>query len=228
MTRFAARHGIHAEGYDISPEMIAIAREEAAREGLDVVFEAGDYEQLDLGRRFDACLIYDALHHSERPELVLAAAQRALKPGGRILLAEPNWKQRFQGRAASEQVRDDRARLQPATPEAAAARGGLHRGPPLPQQPQAAVLELARRHGRASRRAAHLPAARALLDADLAQGSSDLARASSPVVSELSGSSSTARSSAGIARPKSCWPSSKLPSSNHARQFSGCSSTASM
>jgi 2-polyprenyl-3-methyl-5-hydroxy-6-metoxy-1,4-benzoquinol methylase len=101
MTRFAARHGIHAEGYDISPEMIAIAREEAAREGLDVVFEAGDYEQLDLGRRFDACLIYDALHHSERPELVLAAARRALKPGGRILLAEPNWKQRFQGRAAS-------------------------------------------------------------------------------------------------------------------------------
>ena len=40
MTRFAARHGIHAEGYDISPEMIAISREEAAREGLDVVFEA--------------------------------------------------------------------------------------------------------------------------------------------------------------------------------------------
>ena len=66
MTRFAARHGVHAEGYDISPEMIEIAREQAAREGLDVVFEAGDYEQLDLGRRFDACLIYDALHHSER------------------------------------------------------------------------------------------------------------------------------------------------------------------
>jgi 2-polyprenyl-3-methyl-5-hydroxy-6-metoxy-1,4-benzoquinol methylase len=101
MTRFAARQGIHAEGYDISPEMIAIADEEAAREGVDVVFEAGDYEQLDLGRRFDTCLIYDALHHSERPELVLAAARRALKPGGRILLAEPNWKQRFQGRAAS-------------------------------------------------------------------------------------------------------------------------------
>jgi len=102
MTRLAARHGVQAEGYDISPEMIAIAREEAAREGLDVVFEAGDYEQLDLGRRFDACLIYDALHHSERPELVLAAAHRALKPGGRILIAEPNWKQRYQGRGASD------------------------------------------------------------------------------------------------------------------------------
>jgi 2-polyprenyl-3-methyl-5-hydroxy-6-metoxy-1,4-benzoquinol methylase len=102
MTRFAARHGVHAEGYDISPGMIEIAKAEAEREGLDAHFEAGDYETLDLGHRFDACLIYDALHHSERPDLVLACAHRALKPGGRILLAEPNWKQRFQGRTATD------------------------------------------------------------------------------------------------------------------------------
>jgi SAM-dependent methyltransferase len=102
MTRFAARHGVQAEGYDISPEMIEIARAEAAREGLDVVFEAGDFEELDLGRRFDACLVYDALHHSAHPERVFACAHRALKPGGRLLVAEPNWKQRFQGRGASE------------------------------------------------------------------------------------------------------------------------------
>lgn len=102
MTRLAARHGVQAEGYDISPQMIEIAREEAAREGLDAVFEAGDFEQLDLGRRFDACLVYDALHHSARPELVFACARRALKPGGQLLVAEPNWKQRFQGRGASE------------------------------------------------------------------------------------------------------------------------------
>ena len=103
MTRFAARHGVLAAGYDISPEMIAIARERAAEEGLDVTFEAADMEQLDLGGRFDACLIYDALHHSERADLVLASAHRALKPGGRLLVAEPNWKQRFQGRGASSE-----------------------------------------------------------------------------------------------------------------------------
>jgi 2-polyprenyl-3-methyl-5-hydroxy-6-metoxy-1,4-benzoquinol methylase len=103
MMRLAARHGVHAEGYDISPEMIEIAREQATAEGLEITFEAADMEQLDLGRRFDACLIYDALHHSERADLVLASAHRALKPGGRLLVAEPNWKQRFQGRTASSE-----------------------------------------------------------------------------------------------------------------------------
>ncbi|HEY2940068.1 MAG TPA: class I SAM-dependent methyltransferase [Gaiellaceae bacterium] len=101
MTRFAARHGVQAEGYDISPEMIEIAREQAEAENLDVRFEAADMELLDLGRRFDTCLLYDALHHSPRADLVLATAHRALKPGGRILLAEPNWKHRFQGRDAA-------------------------------------------------------------------------------------------------------------------------------
>jgi 2-polyprenyl-3-methyl-5-hydroxy-6-metoxy-1,4-benzoquinol methylase len=103
MTRLAARHGAKAEGYDISPEMIEIAKAEAEREGLDVHFEAADFESLDLGRRFDTCLIYDALHHSPRPDLVLASARRALRPGGRLLVAEPNWKHRYEGRDASEQ-----------------------------------------------------------------------------------------------------------------------------
>jgi 2-polyprenyl-3-methyl-5-hydroxy-6-metoxy-1,4-benzoquinol methylase len=101
MSRFAARHGLHAEGYDIAPDMIEIARELAAHEGLEVRFEVADMEELDLGRRFDTCLLYDALHHSPRADLVFATAHRALKPGGKLLLAEPNWKHRFQGRDAS-------------------------------------------------------------------------------------------------------------------------------
>ena len=165
MTRFAARHGVHAEGYDIAPEMIEIAREEAAREGVDAVFEAGDYEQLDLGRRFDACLIYDALHHSARAELVLAAARRALKPGGRLLVAEPNLKHRFQGREASDaygttELGYSSRRLKKLLREAG--------HPPLPQQPQAPLLERAGRHGRPTRGAARLPLACSVLDADLA------------------------------------------------------------
>lgn len=101
MVRLAARHGVDAAGYDISPDMIEIARAQAEAEGVPARFEVGDMEDLDLGGAFDACLTYDALHHSPRPDLVLRSARRALPPGGRLLVAEPNWKHRFQGRGVS-------------------------------------------------------------------------------------------------------------------------------
>jgi 2-polyprenyl-3-methyl-5-hydroxy-6-metoxy-1,4-benzoquinol methylase len=103
LTRFVARHGLEAHGYDISPQMIEIAREQASAEGVDAQFEVADYEQLDLERAFDACLTYDALHHSPRPDLVVVSAHRALKRGALLLVSEPNWKQRFQGRDASHE-----------------------------------------------------------------------------------------------------------------------------
>jgi 2-polyprenyl-3-methyl-5-hydroxy-6-metoxy-1,4-benzoquinol methylase len=103
LTRLAARHGVEAFGYDISPQMVAIAREQAKREGVDARFEVEDMEQLALDRTFDACVIYDALHHTPRADLVLASAHNVLRPGGRLLLAEPNWKHRFQGREESRQ-----------------------------------------------------------------------------------------------------------------------------
>ncbi len=88
MTRFAARHGLEAAGYDIAPKMIEIAREAAAAEGVDATFEVGDMETLDLGHRYDTALVYDAVHHTPRADLVFAAAHRALKPGGRLVLVE--------------------------------------------------------------------------------------------------------------------------------------------
>jgi 2-polyprenyl-3-methyl-5-hydroxy-6-metoxy-1,4-benzoquinol methylase len=103
MTRFAARHGCDVEGYDISPAMIEIAREQAEAEGVEAPFEVADMESLDLGHRFDACLTYDALHHSARPELVLGSAHRALRRGGVLLVSEPNWKHRLQGRGPSKE-----------------------------------------------------------------------------------------------------------------------------
>jgi 2-polyprenyl-3-methyl-5-hydroxy-6-metoxy-1,4-benzoquinol methylase len=103
MTRFAARHGVEAVGYDIAPDMIEIARQQTAAESVDATFEVGDMEALDLGRSFDACLFYDTIHHTPRADLVFAAAARALRPGGRVLLAEPNWKQRYEGRQASHE-----------------------------------------------------------------------------------------------------------------------------
>ena len=105
MSRLFARQGVRAVGYDISPAMIEIAREEAAREGVGdaLRYEVGDMESLELDERFDACLLYDALHHSARPELVLSSARRSLRAGGRLLVSEPNWMHRYAGRYAAEE-----------------------------------------------------------------------------------------------------------------------------
>ncbi len=103
MTLLATRQGVEAVGYDISPTMIEIARDRTAAEKLEARFEVGDMESLDLGRTFDACLLYDALHHSSRPDLVFGTARRALRPGGRLLLAEPNWRHRSRGASASSE-----------------------------------------------------------------------------------------------------------------------------
>ena len=103
LTRYAARAGAEAVGYDISPEMIEIARDEATREGLAATFGVADMETLELERRFDRCLIYEALHHSPEPLRVLQAARAALESDGLLLVVEPNWTQRFRGRQAAEE-----------------------------------------------------------------------------------------------------------------------------
>src|SRR5947208_971619 len=83
--------------------MIASGGDLAEQDGADAKCDVVDMESLHLGRRFDAALLYDALHHSSRADLVLATARRALRPGGHLLLVEPNWKHRFQGRDASDE-----------------------------------------------------------------------------------------------------------------------------
>jgi 2-polyprenyl-3-methyl-5-hydroxy-6-metoxy-1,4-benzoquinol methylase len=103
LSRFAARQGVRAVGYDISPGMVEIAREEAAREGLEIRYELADMEALEPDEQFDTCLLYDALHHSRQPDAVLGTAHRALRPGGRLLVSEPNWMHRFGGKSAAEQ-----------------------------------------------------------------------------------------------------------------------------
>jgi 2-polyprenyl-3-methyl-5-hydroxy-6-metoxy-1,4-benzoquinol methylase len=127
MTRLAARHGVEAVGYDISPQMIEIARRQAEAEQVPARFEVGDMEELDLGRSFDVCLIYDALHHSPRADLVFGAAHRALKPNGRLLLAEPNWKHRFEGRRASSEWGTTELGYSPRRLKALLRDAGFHR-----------------------------------------------------------------------------------------------------
>lgn len=84
---FALR-GYDVLGVDVAPAMIEMARaKQAGAERLQLL--VADYESLALRDEFDIAVFYDALHHAEDDEQALAAAYRALKPGGVCLTAEP-------------------------------------------------------------------------------------------------------------------------------------------
>jgi SAM-dependent methyltransferase len=95
-----ARCGYSVVGLDIAPDMIAIARGRIT-DSLDLRFEVCDYEApTDLGE-FDAVVIYDALHHAEDEQGVLANAFRGLKEGGVFISMEPG-----AGHSTTEATRD--------------------------------------------------------------------------------------------------------------------------
>jgi SAM-dependent methyltransferase len=97
-SRFLARAGYRVVGVDISPQMIAIAEEDRAREGLaGVSFQVSDYEDSPFAQLFDAVLFFDSLHHAEDEAAAIGAAYRALRPGGLLVTHEPG-----EGHAASE------------------------------------------------------------------------------------------------------------------------------
>lgn len=92
-----APHAGHILATDISDEMIAIAREKAAAEGVsNVSFEVGTAEDPRWGEgRFDAALGFNILHLVPNRPAALAGIHRLLKPGGLFLsksvsLAEMN------------------------------------------------------------------------------------------------------------------------------------------
>ena len=85
-----ARAGYRVRGVDLSPEMIARARE-AARD-LDVgedaaSFRVGDAERLDFpDGAFDALTCFNVLDFTPRPGMALTEFWRVLNPGGRLVL----------------------------------------------------------------------------------------------------------------------------------------------
>lgn len=85
-----ARRGCMVTGVDIAANLLAQARERAAAEGLSVVFDEGDAEQLPYAdASFDAVVTMFGAMFAPRPELVAAEFARVIRPGG--LLAMANW-----------------------------------------------------------------------------------------------------------------------------------------
>src|SRR5262245_45774968 len=78
-----------AEGLDLDPAMLAIARE---RVGPDLPLYAGDMRDFDLGRRFDAVIcLFSAIGYVRSlrgMRRAVAAMARHVEPGG-VLIVEP-------------------------------------------------------------------------------------------------------------------------------------------
>lgn len=78
-------------GVDASPEMIAVARANAAQEGLDVHFRLGAIESLEVpDRSIDVVLSSLMFHHlpGDLKERGLAEIARVLKPRGRLVVVD--------------------------------------------------------------------------------------------------------------------------------------------
>jgi SAM-dependent methyltransferase len=76
-------------GHDLDGASVRGANLEAKRRGLsNVTFEVGDVNTSGPQACHDVVLILDAFHHFGNPSLVLRNAGRALRPGGRIVVAE--------------------------------------------------------------------------------------------------------------------------------------------
>ena len=71
LTVFLGKMGYRVSGYDISPDMIAVARERAKQEKVTVTCEVADIEDEKIADEVgqnDVVIIYDSLHHCQSDE----------------------------------------------------------------------------------------------------------------------------------------------------------------
>jgi ubiquinone/menaquinone biosynthesis C-methylase UbiE len=78
-------------GVDSSKVMLAEARLRNRDTNLPVEFRLGNAQRLDLpDQSFDACRAERVLQHVEDPKAALSEMVRVLRPGGRIVVVEPD------------------------------------------------------------------------------------------------------------------------------------------
>ena len=90
LTLALARRGLATVGIDHSEEMLVLARQKLAAEGLGAELSTGDVRELPFGdASFDVVTCQGLLHHLEDLRPCLQELDRVLKPGGSFFLSEP-------------------------------------------------------------------------------------------------------------------------------------------
>ena len=83
-----ARLGAAVTAIDAAPELVAVAREHAARQGLDIDYRAAAVEDLD--GRFDLVTSLEVIEHVADPQAFVDMLAKRLAPGGLMILSTPN------------------------------------------------------------------------------------------------------------------------------------------
>jgi SAM-dependent methyltransferase len=84
----AARTGASVTGFDLIPDLLAVAAAWADREGLDITFDQGTVEELPYrDASFDVVTSMFGAMFAARPERVAAELARVTRSGGRLALA---------------------------------------------------------------------------------------------------------------------------------------------
>ncbi|MSQ14187.1 MAG: class I SAM-dependent methyltransferase [Dehalococcoidia bacterium] len=85
-----AKRGLRVTGLDLSPELLALARQAAASERVQLELVRSDMREIPFPDRFDAIInmftAFGYLESEDEDKKVLAAVHKALKPGGRLLM----------------------------------------------------------------------------------------------------------------------------------------------
>jgi len=90
MLELLAPHANRAVGVDVSPDMLAIARDRLLRENLkNAQVRLADIYRLPFTTdRFDAVLFHQVLHYLDDPGAAVAEVARVMAPGARLLIAD--------------------------------------------------------------------------------------------------------------------------------------------
>src|SRR3982751_2130414 len=83
-----ARLGANVKGIDAAPEVIAVAREHSAAQGLSIDYRNGDVQELE--GQFDLITCMEVIEHVADPAAFVNALARRLALGGLLIMSTPN------------------------------------------------------------------------------------------------------------------------------------------